>query len=77
MTKVEELTRELEVFTGDQLDGLIAYARYLRSEPYYASAPAEALVSIDRGLADANAGRVTAADDVFARLDKKIASRQT
>ena len=77
MTKTEELAREAQVLTGDQLDGLIAYARYLKSEPFFATASADALESIDLGLADAKAGRVTAADTVFARIDQKITSRQT
>ena len=76
MTKTEQLVQEAQVLTGDQIDGLIAYARYLGSGPLYATAPAEALESIESGLADAKAGRVTAAEAVFARIDQKLVSRK-
>lgn len=76
MTKKEQLAQEAEVLTGDQIDGLIAYARYLRLGPFYATAPPEALASIKSGLADAHAGRVTAAEAVFTRIDQKLASRK-
>ena len=76
MTKTEQLVQEAQVLTGDQIDGLIAYARYLRSGPLHATAPADALASIEAGLGDAKAGRVTAAEAVFARIDQKLASRK-
>ena len=76
MTKTEQLAQEAEVLTSDQIDGLIAYVRYLRSEPYYATATPEALASIESGLADAHAGRVTAAETVLTRIDQKLVSRR-
>jgi antitoxin ParD1/3/4 len=36
---------------------------------------AELLASIDRGIADADAGRVTPAEEVFAELRARIAAR--
>jgi predicted transcriptional regulator len=57
------------------LEGLIAYARYLKSEPYYKSAADEVLSSIQRGLDDAAAGRVTSSNDVFKRINSKLSVR--
>lgn len=72
MTKTELLTAEVSDLTDEQVDGLIAYARYLKSEPMYYSAPPEVLASIERGLADAEAERVSPGEKVLDGLRKKL-----
>ena len=75
MTKTEQLTDLVRTLTDAQLDGVLSYVGYLRGEPEYLSAPAEALASIERGLADKSAGRFTMAEDVFRQIDAKIGAR--
>jgi predicted transcriptional regulator len=74
MTKTEQLVDVAQALTDAQLDGVLAYARYLRGQSYYMTASADALASIDRGLADASAGRVIPAD--VGQIDAKIAARE-
>jgi hypothetical protein len=75
MNRTEQLTRAADGLSDEQLEGLIAYAGYLRSDSYYATAPDDVLLSIERGLDDAAAGRVTAGAEVFQRISKKLAAR--
>ncbi len=75
MTRTEQLTDIADALTDEQFNGLLSFARSLRSEPYYETASIEALGSLDRGLADAAAGRVIAAEDVFCEIEAKIAAR--
>ena len=72
MTKHQQLSEAAQVLTEDQIDGLIAYARYMRNEPVYSTASADLLRSLERCLADAAAGRVTPANAVFKRIDEKL-----
>ena len=74
MTKIEQLTQTATALTDDQIDGLIAYAAYLAGEPFYYSAPAEVLASIERGLADHAAGRVADGETLFADTARRIAN---
>ena len=74
MTKIEQLTQTATALTDDQIDGLIAYAAYLAGEPFYYSAPAEVLVSIERGVADHAAGRVVDGETLFADTARRIAN---
>jgi predicted transcriptional regulator len=74
MNRTEQLARAAEVLSDEQLEGLVAYARYLNSESYYATAPDDVLLSIERGLYDAAAGRVTTGTEVFQRISKKLAA---
>ena len=57
MTKIEQLTQTATVLAGDKLNGLIAYATYLASEPLFHSAPTDVLASIERGLAESRSGK--------------------
>ncbi len=75
MTKTEQLTRIAETLSEDQVEGLLSFASYLSSDPFYATASDEALASIERGLSDIDAGKVRSAADVFGRIDTKIAAR--
>lgn len=72
MTKIEQLTRTATALPDEQIDGLIAYARYLATEPVYYTAPPEALASLERGLAEHAAGTARPADEVFARLMQRV-----
>jgi predicted transcriptional regulator len=74
MTKIEKLTQAATALSDEQLDGLLAYVRSLASEPFYNSAPPEALASLDRGLADARAGRVIDGDEAFKASAARIAA---
>lgn len=75
MTRTEKLAAVADALTDEQKDALIHMAEAMRAEPFYDSLPPEALASIGRGLADAAAGRISSAQDVFARLDARLASR--
>lgn len=77
MTKSELLTQAASTLSEDQLDGLIAYAQYLTDDPLYDSAPPHVLASIDRGIAQAEAGLTVSGQQVFERLSRKIAASQT
>jgi predicted transcriptional regulator len=68
MSKSEQLRSKAAGLTDTQLDDLIAVARYLKSESFLTSAPAEVLASIDRGIAEAAAGRTKPGPEVLARL---------
>ena len=72
MTRIEQLTKAATALSGDQLDGLIDYARYLSAEPFYDSAAPEVIASIERGLAQHAAGDTADAAHVFPRLQTKI-----
>lgn len=72
MGKVEQLIQAAAPLADEQVDGLIAYARSLTSEPIYRSAPPEAVASIERGLAEIAAAETIPAEEVFARLRTKL-----
>lgn len=72
MSKIDQLTSAAKALPEAQLDGLIAFARDLASEPAYDSASPEALASIERGLAEHAAGESKPASEVFARLGRRI-----
>ena len=75
MNRTEQLTRAADELSDEQLEGLVAYAHYLKADSYYETAPDDVLLSIERGLEDAAAGRVTAGAEVFQRINKKLAAR--
>jgi replicative superfamily II helicase len=72
MTKIEQLAHAATTLTEEQIDGLLAYAKSLTGESYYASATAEAKISIERGLAQHHAGDTRPAARTFDRLQAKI-----
>ncbi len=72
MTRMEQLTRTAASLSDEHIDGLIAYAEYLASQPLYYAAPPEVLASIDRGLAQHASGKAVPANTVFDRLQAKI-----
>ena len=72
MTKIEQLTEAATALTEEQLDGLLAYTKYLTGETYYSTASDDARASIERGLAQHAAGDTVLATSVFARLQTKI-----
>jgi predicted transcriptional regulator len=74
MTKLEKLTQAATALSDDQLDGVLSYVQSLSSEPFYNSAPPEALASIERGLADARAGRVIDGEEAFKASAARIAA---
>ena len=77
MTKVEQLANAAQALSTDQLDGLIAYTRYLSSDSFYASASGDVRASIDRGIADAEAGNTKQGSQVLEQLNKKISARRS
>jgi hypothetical protein len=72
MTKIEQLTQAATALTDEQLEGVLAYTRYLAGETYFATASTEVLASIDRGQEQQAAGETSPAATVFARLQSKI-----
>lgn len=74
MTKIEQLTQTASALPDEQIDGLIAYASYLAGQPLYYAAPADVLAAIERGLADAAAGRVVDGDSLHRETAARIAA---
>ena len=72
MTKIEQLAQAATALTDEQIDGLLAYTKYLSGETYYDSASANTRASIERGLAQHAAGDTRPAASVFDRLQTKI-----
>lgn len=75
MTRIEQLADIADTLTDEQFNGLMSFARSLHHDPYYDTASNDALDSLERGLADAAAGRFVTADDAFREIDAKIAAR--
>ncbi len=76
MSKIDQLTSAAEALPEAQLDGLIAFARDLASEPAYYSVSADVLASIERGLSEHAASESRPAGEVFARLARRIDTAQ-
>lgn len=77
MTKTEQLASAARKLNDEQLDGLIAFVNYLASEAYIDTAPASVLALIDRGIADAEAGRIVPGEGVYERLSRKISASRS
>jgi predicted transcriptional regulator len=77
MTKIEQLTQAATALTDEQLEGVLAYTKYLAGETYYAAASAEIRASIERGLEQQAAGETSPAADVFARVQTKIVAARS
>lgn len=75
MTKVEKLAAAAEALSDDQIDALISVAQAMKDRPFYYRAPPEALAAMDRGLAEAAAGKSISGDDVLARIDQGLKAR--
>ena len=77
MTKIDQLTEAATALSDDQIDDLIGYAKYVAGRPFYYSASAAVLASVERGLAEHAAGTSASAVDAFARLHEKIGAGRT
>lgn len=71
MTKIEQLTQTATSLSDEQLDALIAYARYLAGEPLFYTVPVDVRASIEQGLSEYRSGNTIPAADVFTRLRAK------
>jgi len=49
MTKVEQISREAEGLSDEQLNATLDFIRTMKRDPFFYSAPIEALESIERG----------------------------
>jgi len=76
MTRTEKLALLSEVASQLDdvvLDDFLAAAQHAASDTsYYAKAPQHVRDSIDRGIADLDAGRSTSFDEVMAQIGKKL-----
>lgn len=72
MTKVDQLAAAAESLSDQQLDVLIDITRAMKDEPFYYSAPPEALALLDQGLAEIAAGQTIAGDEVMGRIDTRL-----
>lgn len=68
MNKIDELTVAAGRLTDDQIAELLELARAMSGSSYYASAPQEALDSLERGLAQLDRGETVTLDEVDRRL---------
>jgi hypothetical protein len=69
MTKTEQLTVVAERLSEEQIDALLAFARSLTEDPFYESAPPDALASLQRGLEQADRGDIVSLNELSARLE--------
>lgn len=65
MNRTSQLVAEAATLSESQIEDLIAVAQYFKAETYFASAPTEVRASIDRGIADAEAGRTKPGSEVW------------
>jgi len=68
MTKAEQLTAIAEHLSEDQMEALLFFARSIAKEPFYDSAPPEALASLERGLSQIERGETLTLDELSERL---------
>lgn len=76
MGKVEQLQNVASQLSEEQLDSVIAYATSLTEPSVYDSAPQEVRASIERGLADIEAGRTVSLDEVMRDIDARISGKR-
>jgi hypothetical protein len=50
MTKTQQLAAVAQKLTDEQIDALLNFAQSMTEEPFYETAPSEALASLERGL---------------------------
>lgn len=76
MTRTEKLALLSQVASkldDEVLDDFIAAAQHAASDTsFYATAPQHVRDSIERGIADADAGRVTPLEDMMTQIGKKL-----
>jgi len=69
---IDQLTSRLDRLTKEQLDALLHMAMTMNDPPVLDSLPKEARESLERGIADAEAGRTRPMSEVFGDLDAKL-----
>ena len=69
MTKTEQLTVVAAQLSEEQIDALLFFAKSMADEPYYATAPQEALASLERGLDQLDRGETASLDELAKRLE--------
>ena len=72
MSKVEKLQKAAESLSDDQVEALISFAQSMRDKAFYDSAPADALASIERGLAQVGRGETISLDGLARRLSAAV-----
>lgn len=76
MGKVEHLARVVGQLSDEQLDSVIAFASSLTEPSVYEKAPPEVHASIERGLADLEAGRTVTLDALMSELSARIDAKK-
>ena len=69
MTKVEQISREAAALSDYQLEATLEFIRSMKREPFFYSAPPEALASIERGLEQLSRGETIELDELSRRLE--------
>ena len=70
MTKTEQLTAVAQRLSEEQLDALLSFAQSMaEDQSFFASAPPEALDSLERGLEQLTRGEVVSLDELSRRLE--------
>lgn len=77
MTLLEKLQAAAEPLSDSQIEALVAFARSMRSAPFYNDAPPEALASIERGLAQIARDDTLTVEQLAVRLDQITNSADT
>lgn len=76
MTKIEQISREAAALSDYQLEAALEFIRNMKKEPFFYSAPPEALASIERGREQLARGEQIDLDELSRRL-KRAASRDS
>lgn len=69
MTKLEQISQEAAALTDYQLEAALDFIRSMKREPFFYSAPPEAIASIERGLEQIDNGDYISFEELSRRLD--------
>jgi predicted transcriptional regulator len=70
--KTEQIVREAASLTDEQQAAALDFIQAMKREPFYYSAPPEAVAALDKGLAEIAAGETVDGEDVFAAIDNRL-----
>ena len=76
MTQLEKLEAAAKALSEPQIEALIGFARSMQGKAYFDTAPPEAIASIERGLAQIDAGLTLSLDELSARMKRSAQSNQ-
>lgn len=70
MTKIEQISHEAAALTDYQLEAALEFIRNMKKEPFFYTAPPEALASIERGREQLARGERVELSELSRRLEQ-------